>query len=146
MCKNPVDVLAENLLTFLPIMIKKIIKFDTAPIKLPPLNQLMVLGLLHEEGSSSISELCNKLTISRPQMTIVVDKLVDLDLVYRVHNEGDRRTININVTEKGKKYCLKMSEIAKENLKHKLMNLSQEDLSILLKSIEVTKNIFKKLE
>ncbi len=146
MCKNPVDVLAENLLTFLPIMIKKIIKFDTAPIKMPPLNQLMVLGLLQEEGSSSISELCKKITISRPQMTIVIDKLVDLDLVYRVHNEGDRRTININVTEKGKKYCLEISEMIKENLKSKLMNLSQEDLSILLKSIAVTKNIFKKLE
>ncbi|WP_411681414.1 MarR family winged helix-turn-helix transcriptional regulator [Clostridium thailandense] len=146
MCKNPVDVLAENLITFLPVMIKKIIKFDTAPIKMPPLNQLMVLGLLQEEGSSSISELCKKLTISRPQMTIVIDKLVDLDLVYRVHNEGDRRTININVTEKGKKYCLEISEMIKENLKSKLMNLSQDDLSILLRSIDVAKNIFKKLE
>ncbi|MBV7272511.1 MarR family transcriptional regulator [Clostridium sp. PL3] len=146
MCKNPVDVLAENLITFLPVMIKKIIKFDTAPIKMPPLNQLMVLGLLQEEGSSSISELCKNLTISRPQMTIVIDKLVDLDLVYRVHNESDRRTININVTEKGKKYCLEISEMVKENLKSKLMNLSQEDLSILLRSIDVAKNIFKKLE
>lgn len=146
MCKNSVDLLAENLLTFLPMMIKKIIKLSTTSIKMPPLNQLMVLGVLNEEGSLSISSLCKKLTISRPQMTIVIDKLVDLDLVYRVHNEGDRRTINVSVNEKGKEYCLEISEMIKESLKYKLMNLSSEDLAVLLKSIEVTKNIFKKLE
>lgn len=155
MCNNPVDALAENLLTFVPIMTKKIIKLDTtqiktlpytAPIKILPLNQLVVLELLREEGSLSISRLCKKLTISRPQMTIVIDKLVDLDLVYRVHNEEDRRTIDINITEGGREYCLEILKIAKENLKNKLMSLSSEDLLMLLKSIEVIKSIFKKIE
>lgn len=155
MCNNPVDALAENLITFLPMMLKKVIRLDTVyiknlphtvPIKILPLNQLMVLGILHEEGGLPISKLCKKLTISSPQMTIVIDKLVGLDLVYRVHNEEDRRTININITKKGKEYCLEILEIAKKNLKNKLINLSSEDLLILLNSIEVTKSIFKKLE
>lgn len=155
MCNNPVDALAENLITFLPMMLKKVIRLDTVytknlpytePIKILPLNQLMVLGILHEEGGLSISKLCKKLTISSPQMTIVIDKLVDLNLVYRVHNEQDRRTININITEKGEEYSLEILEIAKENLKNKLINLSSEDLLILLNSIEVTKSILKKLE
>lgn len=155
MCNNPVDALAENLITFLPMMLKKVIRLDTVytknlpytePIKILPLNQLMVLGILHEEGGLPISKLCKKLTISSPQMTIVIDKLVDLNLVYRVHNEQDRRTININITEKGEEYSLEILEIAKENLKNKLINLSSEDLLILLNSIEVTKSILKKLE
>ncbi len=155
MCNNPVDALAENLITFLPMMLKKVIKLDTVyiknfphtvPVKILPLNQLMVLGIINEEGGLPISILCKKLTISSPQMTIVIDKLVGLNLVYRVHNKKDRRTININITEKGKEYCLEIIEIAKENLKNKLINLSSEDLLVLLNSIEVTKNILKKLE
>ncbi|AZV56921.1 MarR family transcriptional regulator [Clostridium sp. AWRP] len=155
MCNNPVDALAEDLITFFPMMLKKVIRLDTVyiknlpntePIKILPLNQLMVLGILHEEGDLPISKLCKKLTISSPQMTIIIDKLVDLNLVYRVHNEQDRRTININITGKGKEYSLEILEIVKENLKNKLINLSSEDLLILLNSIEVTKRIFKKME
>ncbi len=146
MCKEPVDVLAEKLLSFIPLMTKKIIKFDIQPNKMLSINQIMLLGILNDERSLSISEICKKVCISKPQMTIIVDKLVNIDLVYRVHNEGDRRTINVNITEKGKAYCKNMLEIFKKNLRHKLISLSSEDLTTLLNSIEVTENIFKQLE
>ena len=146
MCKEPVDMLAEKLLTFMPIMTKKIIRFDIHSNKMLPVNQSIVLGILTEEGSLSISQICKKLFISKPQMTIIVDKLVNDDLVYRVHNQGDRRTININITEKGKEYCRNLLEMFKEDLRHKLISLSTEDLTKLLDSIEVTESIFRQLE
>jgi len=146
MCKEPVDMLAEKLLSFVPIMTKKIIRFDIQPNKMLPFNQSMVLGILNDEGSLSISEICKKVCISKPQMTIIVDNLVKDDLVYRVHNEGDRRTININITEKGNEYFRNILEMFKKNLRHKLKSLSTEDLTKLLDSIEVTESIFKQLE
>jgi Transcriptional regulators len=146
MCKEPVDMLAEKLLSFVPIMTKKIIRFDIQLNKMLPFNQSMVLGILNDEGSLSISEICKKVCISKPQMTIIVDNLVKDDLVYRVHNEGDRRTININITEKGNEYFRNILEMFKKNLRHKLKSLSTEDLTKLLDSIEVTESIFKQLE
>jgi DNA-binding MarR family transcriptional regulator len=146
MCKEPVDILAEKLITFVPIMTKKIIKFDMHSNKMLPFNQSMVLGILNDEGSISISEICKKVLISKPQMTIIIDKLVHSDLVYRVHNEGDRRTININITEKGNKYCRNILEMFKENLKTRLMSLSKEDLAKLLDSIQTTQSILKQME
>lgn len=146
MCKETVDILAEKLLTFVPIMTKKIIKFDMQSNGMIPVNQLIVLGVLDDEGILSISEVCKKVFVSKPQMTIIIDKLVKRGLVYRVHSEEDRRIININLTEKGKEYCRGLLEMFKENLRHRLISLSVEDLAKLLDSIQTTESILKQLE
>lgn len=146
MCKETVDTLAEKLLAIGPIMTKKIIRFDINSNETIPMNQLMVLGTLHQYGSLSISEICKKLFISKPQMTIIVDKLAKSELVCRIYNNKDRRTININLTKKGNEYCENLLETFKENLRHKLITLSKEDLTTLLNSIEITESILKRLE
>lgn len=146
MCKKSINAIAEKLLTVGPIMIKKIIKFDLISSGIIPVNQLMVLGILHEHGSLSISKISKKLTISKPQMTIIVDKLAKNGLVYRIYNNKDRRIININLTENGNEYCKDLSEALKENLSRKLKTLSEEDLTTLLNSLEITESILKRLE
>lgn len=146
MCKEIVDTLAEKLLAIGPIMSKKIVRLDMNCNETIPINQLMVLGALHEHGSLSISEICKRLFISKPQMTIIVDKLEKSELVCRIYNNKDRRTININLTEKGNEYCKNLLETFKENLRHKLITLSEEDLTTLLNSVEITESILKRLE
>lgn len=146
MCKKTVDILAEKLLSIGPIISKKIIRFDIQSNEIVSINQLMVLGILHEHGSLCISEICKKLFISKPQMTIIVDKLVKSDLVYRIYNNKDRRTINIDLTEKGNEYCRNLLKTFKENLSHKLITLSEEDLTTLLNSVEITESILKRIE
>lgn len=146
MYKEKVDLLAEKLLTIGPLMTKKIIRFDMNTNEAIPINQLMVLGTLHELGSLSISEICRKLFISKPQMTIIVDKLVKSGFVHRIYNNKDRRTINIDITEKGNEYCKSLLKTLKKNLRGKLMTLSEEDLTTLLNSIEITECILKGLE
>lgn len=146
MCKKTIDALAEKLLAIGPIIIKKIVKFDLSSSGIIPVNQLVVLGILHEQGSLSISEISKKLTISKPQMTIIVDKLAKNGFVYRIYNNRDRRTINIDLTENGNEYCKNLSEALKENLSRKLITLSEEDLTTLLNSLEITESILKRLE
>jgi DNA-binding MarR family transcriptional regulator len=146
MCKESIHLLSEKLLTVGPIIIKKIARLGLPSSGIISINQLMVLGILQEEGSLSISEICRKLTISKPQMTIILDKLAKNGLVYRIYNDKDRRTININITESGNEYCKNLSEVLKENLSRKLIALSEEDLTTLLNSLEITECILKRLE
>lgn len=146
MCKESIHLLSEKLLTVGPIIIKKIARLGLPSSGIISINQLMVLGILQEEGSLSISEICRKLTISKPQMTIILDKLAKNGLVYRIYNDKDRRTININITESGNEYCKNLSEVLKENLSCKLIALSEEDLTTLLNSLEITECILKRLE
>lgn len=146
MCKNSVDMLAEKLLTFIPMMTKKIIRLDMQANKILPVNQLVVLGILGDEGILSISEVCRKISVSKPQMTIIIDKLEKKGLVYRVYSKEDRRIINIDLTEKGKEYLSSLLEMFKENLSHKLISLPEEELAKLLNLIEITERIFRQLE
>ena len=66
----------------------------------PP--HLEIMKQLEEAGTLHITEVGEILQIAEPQMTHLIDKLVDLGLVKRQTGTGDRRTINIVLTSKGK--------------------------------------------
>lgn len=63
--------------------------------------QYRVLGILHE-GREAASKLAEKLAVSRPSITGVVDGLVTRGLVQRTHDGGDRRRIDVHLTELGR--------------------------------------------
>lgn len=57
-----------------------------------PKNQSMVLGVLYEEESLPISEIGKKLEISKPQMTVIIDKLIKQDLVERIPDKKRQKS------------------------------------------------------
>jgi long-chain acyl-CoA synthetase len=65
------------------------------------LSQYRTLGWL-AEGKEAASALAEKLAVSRPSVTGVVDGLVARGLVERHHDEGDRRRIGLELTDEGR--------------------------------------------
>lgn len=65
------------------------------------LAQYRVLGILGE-GREAASVLAEKLTVSRPSVTGVVDGLVARGLVRRGQADGDRRRVDIDLTDAGR--------------------------------------------
>lgn len=65
------------------------------------LAQYRVLGIL-QEGREAASKLAEKLAVSRPSITGVVDGLVARGLVERAHDGSDRRRIDVHLTEQGR--------------------------------------------
>lgn len=64
------------------------------------LSQYRVLGILGE-GREAASALAEKLAVSRPSVTGVVDGLVARDLVRRGQAHSDRRRVDIDLTAAG---------------------------------------------
>jgi long-chain acyl-CoA synthetase len=64
------------------------------------LSQYRALSLL-AEGKEAASALADKLAVSRPSVTGVVDGLVVRGLVERHHDDGDRRRIGLDLTSEG---------------------------------------------
>lgn len=62
------------------------------------LSQYRVLALL-AEGPEAASALAEKLAVSRPSVTGVIDGLASRQLVTRQHDEGDRRRIGLDLSE-----------------------------------------------
>ena len=65
------------------------------------LAQYRVLGILSGQ-SAAASVLADKLAVSRPSVTGVVDGLVARDLVTRTHDPVDRRRISLGLTKQGR--------------------------------------------
>lgn len=65
------------------------------------LPQYRILILL-DEGKVEASALADKLAVSRPSVTAVVDGLVTRGLVERLHDSGDRRRVGHDITPEGR--------------------------------------------
>jgi long-chain acyl-CoA synthetase len=65
------------------------------------LPQYRILILL-DEGKVEASALADKLAVSRPSVTAVVDGLVTRGLVERHHDSGDRRRVGHDITSEGR--------------------------------------------
>lgn len=72
---------------------------DPVDLSLP---QYRILALL-DEGSSASSSLADRLTVSPPSVTSVVDGLVVRGLVLRLPDPSDRRRLNLELTDAGRR-------------------------------------------
>jgi long-chain acyl-CoA synthetase len=72
------------------------------------LPQYRILILL-DEGKVAASALADRLAVSRPSVTAVVDGLVTRGLVERHHDPGDRRRVGHDLTAEGRR-LLKMGD------------------------------------
>jgi len=63
-----------------------------------------IMQVLKEEGTLHVVEIGEKLQIAKAQMTHLIDKLVEFNLVERNADAADRRTINISLTDRGRAF------------------------------------------
>ena len=68
-----------------------------------PLSHVQVLAMLDHRGSLSISEISNSFGIAKPNITPLVDRLIEEGLVMRERNNADRRVVNVVICEEGRK-------------------------------------------
>ena len=88
--------------------------------------------------------MAKELCISNPNMTPVIDKLVEDGLVTRDYNPTDRRVILIQATPKAIEVLKEGKEYIKEVIKEKLSPLSDEDISNLSSSLDSLLAVIKK--
>lgn len=137
---------AMELTELLPVLQKKLIKpFEQlSKSKVSPM-QFYVLFILEDKGNLSMTELSNELSISKQQMTPVVDKLIKNGFVIRKYNEIDRRIIKIFLTSLGKKFIEELKMGIFDMLKNKFYSLNNEDLKNLYKAFTEIRRIVNKL-
>lgn len=97
-----VDSVAQNLFDALPIFRKRVLHLDAIQREYHiPLSHMQVLALLNDNGSLSVSEISRRLGIAKPNITPLVDRLIDEGLAERKRDEIDRRVVNIHICPAG---------------------------------------------
>jgi DNA-binding MarR family transcriptional regulator len=147
MKNNNLEIIVDNLFSLFPLFHKKLlhpsdcfIKKDISP------SHFHILVMLSETDKMSVSEIGKKLSISKPNMTPLIDKLVEERMVERLPDSKDRRIINIAITSKGVEYIDTTKAQISSNLESKLMSLSADELEELSCSLKIMNNILSKID
>lgn len=100
-----------------------------------------VIFYLAQKGPSSVSNIAKDLCISKPNMTPIIDKLLEAGYVNRYEDPNDRRVLRIEVTAKAHEAFKMKREVAMDLLKLKLSTLNDEDL----KSLDLVMSEFSRI-
>jgi DNA-binding MarR family transcriptional regulator len=151
MKNNTVDNIVENLLNVLPIIEKKLLKIDSlyvnCEIRLSRLHVGIMGTIYHEQ--LPISGIAKKFLIPKPQMTLLINHLVDAGIVTRTPNKDDRRVTDLMLTEKGNAILKRCDKYLKNNVKKQLYHFSEtevEELALSLKKLREVGTVLEKHE
>lgn len=97
-----VDNVAKNMFNALPLLRKRLLHMDVVQSEHGiPLSHVQVLSMLSDNESLSVSEISRRLGIAKPNITPLVDRLLELGLVDRQRDENDRRVVNVIIQPAG---------------------------------------------
>lgn len=91
----------------------------------------MILRLLEGNEHVYISEFVDTLSIAKPQMTSLLDKLIEMGYINRTNDLTDRRRVYISITPKGKDITSLINEAINNQIDKHLIKFSQKELETL---------------
>ena len=95
----------QEMARVLPRFVQEVLKRMSKPLLAGDItmSQMLILSFLREKANCKMVDIARELSITTSAITGHVDRMVRQSLVKRIANEEDRRIINIEMTEKGKK-------------------------------------------
>ena len=88
--------------------------------------QLHVLYLLDCEGTQSMTALADAMDVSLPNVTGLIDRMVERGLVERLRDESDRRVVAVRPTDAGRETLGEMDLVRRRTLAAVLELLTPE--------------------
>jgi DNA-binding MarR family transcriptional regulator len=142
---------AVDLLSIPPLIFRllrrKLIKFTLADVDADiGLIHFEIMRVLKEEGTLHVVEIGERLLIAKSQMTHLIDKLVDLELVASEMNSADRRTHNIFLTDKGRTILEEHQSCLANAVRENMSSLTDAELEALTSSLRNLRDILFKLQ
>ncbi|HDX9580451.1 MarR family transcriptional regulator [Bacillus cytotoxicus] len=137
--------IVDHLLSLVPLFYRKfMLPGEFSSQRHMPPSHAQVLLLLHERDTLAVSEIGKRLAISRPNMTPLLNKLIQEELVERHYSEKDRRVILMSLTAEGKSLVNQYKQFLLKKLKENLQTLSASDREQLTHSLQTIQNLILK--
>jgi DNA-binding MarR family transcriptional regulator len=106
-------------------------------------SQMHYLETIHILHNPNITELSKSLKLTKPTVTVAIDKLIEKDFIYKIQSDKDRRSAHLHLTEKGKlinqMHDYSHSRVA-ESIMRKLNSEELETLTKLLSKVLLLNN------
>lgn len=141
---NQLTALAENIISIKPLLYKTLGK----PV---PMNSDITPGAyyamlyLKKHDALSMSDLGKILLISKPNVTALINKLIEKGLVLRLSDKQDRRIVMVKLSAKGMKFIDKHQEKYLNQTIKRLMSLTEAELNLFSVSLQSVSDVLAKL-
>lgn len=66
------------------------------------ITQMHYLEMISDLENPNLTELAMAMALTKPTITVLVDKLIEKEFVYKVQSDADRRSTHLHLTAKGK--------------------------------------------
>ncbi|MBD2234514.1 MarR family winged helix-turn-helix transcriptional regulator [Phormidium tenue] len=106
------------------------------------LSQLRVLYFLRRRSQSSLSEVADYLDVTRPTMSVMVERLVQRGLVNRISDPVERRRIILTLTPAGAAEMERVYDATLQTVADRLEGLSEEQLQQVRAGLVILSALF----
>ncbi len=96
------------------------------------LTQMNYLEVINNLGNPNLTELASALRLSKPTVTVAVEKLIEKDYLFKVKSDADRRSQHVHLTEKGQLINEMHDYAHRKIVEYMRRNLSHEELNELV--------------
>jgi 4'-phosphopantetheinyl transferase len=101
------------------------------------MQQLRVLGFVAKEPGLAGHELGDRLRVSAPTASGLVDRLVEKGLLVRIDDHEDRRVRRLHLTDEGRSLMRQMDSLVERAMVTVIQNMTVADLEVIRHSSEV---------
>ncbi len=140
-----VDTILKDLIFLLPIFHKKLLRMDMGGVTGQLTRHHFAIAGMIGQGNMTVSEMARVLAMPKPQMTHLIDQLVEMGIVERHPGTEDRRVINLVLTNHGRTLFREVKEKVKEHMKIRLAGLTPQELSEMSHALETLRGIGARL-
>jgi DNA-binding MarR family transcriptional regulator len=142
--KSKIDSIIESIFSIKPILSKNLV-YPVRQKLMISTGTHYVLATLEKEGPLTMTDISRKLIIPKPNVTPLVDKLIELGYVERLADEHDRRIVKVKITEKGIEVIEELRSQVSEHIKQKLSIFNDEELGELCSALKTVNLILSRL-
>lgn len=125
------------------LMFRNIFKDLLRPDK-TPVSEFEILLLVEENEGLKVGDLSEIMSITRPNLTPLVESLANNGFIARRKDESDKRVIRLYITEKGKEKVLSNLKVIEQRALKMKEKYSDEELALIKKHCEELEKIIKK--
>lgn len=142
-----IESIAQNIFNVMPLLRKRLLHMDVIQSEHGiPLSHVQVLSMLNETGSMSVSEISHRLGIAKPNITPLVDRLIEEKLVDRIRDTQDRRMVNVVILEAGREKLAAIRATIGEQVQEWAQNISAADFRELADALSSLTRILSNVQ
>jgi DNA-binding MarR family transcriptional regulator len=110
------------------------------------IHQFQYIGAIHELGGPTITEIAEKLNITKASVTTGIKKLIQTGYVNKTQSTEDQRVFHVNLSKAGEKLIKAKYQALKEYGEFIGAALSKEEASRFEETLTKIVKLFKKID